>query len=35
MPITRAVSQLLDGTTSARDLVESLLQREPKRESVR
>ncbi len=35
MPITRAVSQLIGGTTSARDLVESLLQREPKPESVR
>lgn len=35
MPITRAVSQLLDGATSARDLVESLLQRSPKPESVR
>lgn len=35
MPITRAVSQLLAGTTSARDAVESLLQRGPKSESVR
>src|SRR5882672_2539532 len=35
MPITRAVSQLLDGTTSVRDLVENLLQRGPKAESVR
>jgi glycerol-3-phosphate dehydrogenase (NAD(P)+) len=35
MPIASAVSQLLDGSTSARELVESLLQREPKSESVR
>ncbi|HVY06685.1 MAG TPA: NAD(P)H-dependent glycerol-3-phosphate dehydrogenase [Burkholderiales bacterium] len=35
MPITQAVSSLLDGTTSAPDLVSSLLQREPKQESVR
>ena len=35
MPITDAVSQLLDGSTSARELVTGLLQREPKRESVR
>ncbi len=34
MPITAAVSQLLDGTTSAPELVDSLLQREPKSESV-
>ncbi len=35
MPITSAVSQLLDGTTSALELVNGLLQREPKQESVR
>lgn len=35
MPITRAVCQLLAGTTSARSVVESLLQRGPKSESVR
>jgi len=35
MPITAAVSQLLDGTTSARELVDGLLQRGPKQESVR
>jgi len=35
MPITAAVSQLLDGTTSAHDLVNGLLQRGPKQESVR
>ena len=35
MPITSAVSQLLDGTTSAVELVDGLLQREPKQESVR
>ena len=35
MPITAAVSQLLDGSTSARELVTGLLQREPKQESVR
>jgi glycerol-3-phosphate dehydrogenase (NAD(P)+) len=34
MPITSAVSQLLDGTTSAQELVNGLLQREPKQESV-
>ena len=34
MPIASAVSQLLDGTTSAQELVESLLQRGPKSESV-
>jgi glycerol-3-phosphate dehydrogenase (NAD(P)+) len=34
MPITAAVSRLLDGTTSAPDLVSELLQREPKHESV-
>ena len=33
MPITSAVSQLLDGTTSARELVDRLLQRGPKPES--
>ena len=35
MPITRAVSQLLDGKTSASDLLNELLQREPKQESGR
>jgi glycerol-3-phosphate dehydrogenase (NAD(P)+) len=35
MPITSAVSQLLDGTTSAHELVNGLLQRGPKQESVR
>ena len=35
MPITRAVSELLDGKTSASDLLNGLLQREPKQESVR
>lgn len=35
MPITAAVTQLLDGRVSARDLVHGLLQREPKQESVR
>ena len=35
MPITAAVSQLLAGTTSARELVNGLLQRGPKQESVR
>jgi len=35
MPITAAVSQLLDGTTSALDLVGTLLQRGQKQESVR
>jgi len=35
MPITLAVSQLLGGATSPRDLVDSLLQRQPKQESVR
>ena len=35
MPITSAVAQLLDGTTSALDLVDGLLQRGPKQESVR
>jgi glycerol-3-phosphate dehydrogenase (NAD(P)+) len=35
MPIISAVSQLLDGSTSARELVDSLLQRGPKPESVR
>jgi glycerol-3-phosphate dehydrogenase (NAD(P)+) len=35
MPIASAVSQLLDGSTSPRELVESLLQRGPKPESVR
>jgi glycerol-3-phosphate dehydrogenase (NAD(P)+) len=35
MPITAAVSELLDGATSARDLVHGLLQREPKQESTR
>jgi len=35
MPITAAVSQLLDGTTSARELVNGLLQRGPKQESMR
>ena len=35
MPITAAVAQLLDGTTSAREVVGSLLQRGPKQESVR
>jgi glycerol-3-phosphate dehydrogenase (NAD(P)+) len=34
MPITAAVSQLLKGTTSALDLVNGLLQREPKQESM-
>ena len=34
MPITAAVSELLDGTTSALELVDSLLQRGPKSESV-
>ncbi|HEX4984436.1 MAG TPA: NAD(P)H-dependent glycerol-3-phosphate dehydrogenase [Burkholderiales bacterium] len=35
MPITRAVSDLLAGRMSAPDLVDNLLQREPKQESVR
>jgi glycerol-3-phosphate dehydrogenase (NAD(P)+) len=35
MPIARAVLQLLEDKTSARDLVDSLLQRGPKPESVR
>jgi glycerol-3-phosphate dehydrogenase (NAD(P)+) len=35
MPITAAVSQLLDGNTSAHELVNGLLQRGPKQESVR
>ena len=35
MPITSAVAQLLDGTTSADELVNALMQREPKPESVR
>jgi glycerol-3-phosphate dehydrogenase (NAD(P)+) len=35
MPITAAVSHLLGGTTTAHDLVNGLLQREPKQESVR
>jgi len=35
MPITGAVSQLLNGTTSALELVDGLLQRGPKQESVR
>ena len=35
MPITAAVTQLLDGTASARDVVDGLLQRGPKQESVR
>ena len=35
MPLTAAVTRLLDGMTSARDLVDSLLQRGPKPESVR
>jgi glycerol-3-phosphate dehydrogenase (NAD(P)+) len=35
MPITSAVSQLLDGTTSAHELVNGLLQRGPKQESMR
>ena len=35
MPITSAVSELLDGTTSAHELVSSLLQRGPKQESMR
>jgi glycerol-3-phosphate dehydrogenase (NAD(P)+) len=35
MPITSAVSQLLNGTTSALELVGTLLQRGPKQESVR
>lgn len=35
MPITEAVCRLLQGLTSATDLVTNLLQREPKRESVR
>jgi len=35
MPITAAVSALLNGTASARDLVTGLLQRGPKQESVR
>ena len=34
MPITAAVSELLDGTTSALELVDNLLQRGPKSESV-
>ena len=34
MPIASAVSQLLDGATSAQELVEKLLQRGPKSESV-
>jgi len=35
MPITIAVSQLLNGATSALELVDGLLQRGPKQESVR
>lgn len=35
MPITQAVCRVLDGTASARDAVDELLQREPKTESVR
>ncbi len=35
MPITSAVAKLLDGTTAAHELVDSLLQRGPKQESVR
>ena len=35
MPITAAVFKLLNGSTSARDLVSELLQRGPKQESVR
>jgi glycerol-3-phosphate dehydrogenase (NAD(P)+) len=35
MPITAAVSQLLGGAASARDVVDGLLQRGPKQESVR
>ena len=35
MPIAAAVSQLLEGKTSARELVHGLLQRGPKQESVR
>jgi len=34
MPITAAISKLLNGATSARDLVSELLQRGPKQESV-
>ncbi|HKB83198.1 MAG TPA: NAD(P)H-dependent glycerol-3-phosphate dehydrogenase [Burkholderiales bacterium] len=35
MPITAAVAQLLDGSTSALELVDNLLQRGPKQESMR